>query len=138
VASKGNAGRHGGVITNSYYPSQLELLALATQIRTFTETTDPADGSIIAMNATVIKARQIVFLGFAFHELNVRLLWPMEFVPGHTRCLGTACGISKDDLNAIRAHVAECSRLTVERINLQPDLRSARLMADFSRVMQLK
>lgn len=83
-----------------------ELVMVAEQIRTFTETT---------VNAAVLKdvrgwleaASTVVFLGFAFHEINMKLL--QLAVPATSRKVyATAVGISPDDCAIVRAEIQQC------------------------------
>lgn len=87
-----------------------ELLNLTHQIKTFTESTDPQSKEILAIRNNVNKADPIVFLGFAYHELNMKLLMPDSSTPDLSKarsCFGTAkrisdhnCGMIKDQLKA--------------------------------------
>lgn len=87
-----------------------ELLNLTHQIKTFTESTDPQSKEILAIRNNVNKADPIVFLGFAYHELNMKLLMPDSSTPNLSKarsCFGTAkrisdhnCGMIKDQLKA--------------------------------------
>ncbi len=55
-------------------PNPNKLLALTNKIKTFTEETYPDSSDILAMQTHMHEARRLVFLGFAFHELNIQLL----------------------------------------------------------------
>ncbi|MCS0810383.1 hypothetical protein NX774_20865 [Massilia agilis] len=55
-------------------PDETKLLALAKGIKTFTEGMDPASPTSIAMHKCVASASRTVFLGFAFHPLNMELM----------------------------------------------------------------
>lgn len=87
---------------------------VANQIRTFTEGSDPQSSEILAIRKNVNKADHIVFLGFAYHELNMKLLMPDSSTPDSSKlcsCFGTAKGISdhncviiKNELKAFYKH----------------------------------
>jgi hypothetical protein len=87
-----------------------ELLSSTNKIKTFTEGTDPQSSDILAIRNNVNKADTIVFLGFAYHELNMELLMPDSSTPDRSKlrsCFGTAkrisdhnCGMIKDKLKA--------------------------------------
>lgn len=57
-------------------PSARQLLDLATQIKTFTEGTDPASSEIVSIRRNMLDSSIVVFLGFAFHRLNMQLIRP--------------------------------------------------------------
>ena len=54
-------------------PDVLKLIALAKEIKTITEGT-AIHSDILAIRACVKDARKFVFLGYAYHPLNVALL----------------------------------------------------------------
>jgi hypothetical protein len=85
---------YGGVTRNA------DLLDIANQIRTFTERTQPDDPTLVAIRRQVQEAETIVFLGFAFHQLNMQLLTP-ETASNVRRVFGTAMGISDTDLTTV-------------------------------------
>jgi hypothetical protein len=98
--------KFGNSISFGADPQKSQLLALAEKIKTFTEGTDPDASAILAIRSAMYNAEKIVFLGFAFHRMNLSLLWG-ENRPEHSRpsatFLGTAKGISADDVTFIRS-----------------------------------
>ncbi|MDQ3773980.1 MAG: hypothetical protein M3461_06240 [Pseudomonadota bacterium] len=54
-----------------------ELLNLRGRIKTFTEGTDPASSEVTAIQANTRASSTLVFLGFAFHPMNLDLLMPL-------------------------------------------------------------
>jgi len=78
------------------YPSTEELEALITRIKTFTEGTDPESSEIIAIRQHMCNADKLVFLGFAFHKLNMKLISPTDF-NNKPKCFATTLNISKSD-----------------------------------------
>lgn len=87
------------------------LIEIAGGIRTFTETESESD-LIEKVRACLIEAKQIVFLGFSFHPMNMELLIdPINpAVPGGGRripCLSTAKNMSVDDRLAIGARLRQ-------------------------------
>lgn len=79
------------------------LLANARQIKTFTEGTNPNSSEIADIRDSVATAKNLLFLGFAYHKLNMNLITPTNmpnrsFTP---RTFGTARGLSKSDCNEI-------------------------------------
>ncbi|WP_027159932.1 hypothetical protein [Methylobacter luteus] len=85
-------------------PSAENLLRLAQKIKTFTEGTDPESSEITAIRKRMTMATRLVFMGFAFHKLNMQLI-----APGYTddhgilniRCFATTLGISYSDREVI-------------------------------------
>lgn len=77
--------------------------AAASQIRTFTEQIQDGD-EIDAIRNAVSSADRIIFLGFAFHRQNVRLL--SAPIQSHTRILATAYRISNSDQSVIKKELA--------------------------------
>jgi hypothetical protein len=49
------------------------LLMMAGQIKTFTERVED-DGALIAVRNEIAEAEVLVFLGFSYHELNLKIL----------------------------------------------------------------
>ena len=90
----------GGALRNA------NLLDLANQIRTFTERLEDGDAMLSAIRLQVHEAETIVFLGFAFHELNMQLLAPKT--PAATkRVFATAMGISNEDVQTVSRDVTD-------------------------------
>jgi hypothetical protein len=76
------------------------LIDIANQIRTFSERVEGDDPTLTAIRLEVQEAEQIVFLGFGFHELNMKLLNP-ETTSKVRRAFGTAKGISDTDVKTV-------------------------------------
>lgn len=84
-------------------PQAGHLLQLSSGIKTFTEGTDDADSDILAIRASVADADRFVFLGYAYHPLNMRiLLGDLPTSRRTRRVFGTAFGMSKYDSDDIR------------------------------------
>ena len=92
-------------------PRAQDLVALAEQIKTFTEGTNPKASNIMEIRNQVARAETLVFLGFAYHKQNLELLKQ----PSDRRqdgemvrqCYGTALGISDADLQVIASDLHE-------------------------------
>lgn len=78
--------------------SPQQLADVAQQVRTFTERVEEGD-ELAAMQATMAGADRIIFLGFAFHRQNVKLL--AQQAQDHTEVMATTFGISKSDKGVI-------------------------------------
>ncbi|UCD08562.1 MAG: hypothetical protein JSU79_09400 [Dehalococcoidales bacterium] len=88
-------------------PNTTQLLALSKGIKTFTEGSDPKESEILTIKDCIRHASTIVFLGFAYHQLNMRLITPEEIDDGiGTReCYATTLGISENDSGVIEDQV---------------------------------
>lgn len=105
-------GRMGSV---EFGKDDADILSLASQIKTFTEGTDEESSDIVDLRAEIDAANIVVFLGFGFHRLNMRLitptvLRPMSSIDANKRYYGTAAGLSKSDIEIVEAQLHEmCS-----------------------------
>ncbi|WP_420347386.1 hypothetical protein [Pelagibius sp.] len=81
------------------------LLAISKQIKTFTEQVDDAH-TLNEMRAMIGAAKNLVFLGFGFHEQNMQLLRPVV-PPSTKRVFATSKGISSADRDVIENEIAE-------------------------------
>jgi hypothetical protein len=83
-----------------------QFLQLAKKIKTFTEGTDPNSSDISAIKKHMEQADRLVFMGFAFHKLNMQLIAPdtknKVLIP---ECYATTLNISKSDEGVIRKQI---------------------------------
>ncbi|MCY4495652.1 MAG: hypothetical protein OXC14_00010 [Rhodospirillaceae bacterium] len=96
-------------------PTWGDLRMLATQIKTFTEGTDPHESDVVTIRRHVADADRLIFLGFAYHQQNINLLKGSREDRSNTsaRCYGTAHGISDNDLPVIED---ELNKIYVDKI----------------------
>jgi hypothetical protein len=120
-------------------PSPKGIVTISKQIRTFTESIDEQASDIIRIRDMVYETRNLVFLGFAFHSINVQLLFPFvrpDPVSYEKRIIATALGSSESDLriieNDLRARY-KCDRGAAELRNLTCDA----LFTEYSRTLSL-
>jgi hypothetical protein len=110
-------------------------LALAEGIKTFTEQVDEPD----LLNRTrerLAAAGTVVYLGFAFHEQNMKLL-QLESVGAAERAYGTAYGFSQSDravlmqaiVNSLNANLLDVQAGSVELASIK----CAGLFSEYSR-----
>jgi hypothetical protein len=102
-------------------PGPKQLLELTSYIKTFTEGTDPNSSEILAIRTIITKADKIVFLGFAFHELNMKLMKPDSSTVNPDRaisCFGTAKGISDSDCAIISDECCKLYKIPIKRIHI--------------------
>lgn len=95
-----------------------ELLNSACKIKTFTEGTDPSSSDIIDINDNVNTADNVVFLGFAYHELNMKLLMPDSSTHDSSKlrsCFGTAKGISDHNCDMIKNQLRDFYKRNLSR-----------------------
>lgn len=105
-------------------PVGLLLKELAVKIKTFTEGTDPSSSEIIAIRQHMANAQKLVFLGFAFHKLNMELISPdVEVTNKSPQVYATAYGVSKSDQNIIKNQIKGMYRrkilATLPEMNIQ-------------------
>jgi len=122
-------------------PRPHQLLDLADQIKTFTEGTDPTSSDIIAIRKGVLEADIVLFLGFAYHKLNLELIkpWNMTSAKRKILYLGAAVGISDEDIELISYDLHElCSGKTSRTVKLRNDLENClELFKQHSRTLRL-
>lgn len=84
-------------------PSAQLLLKTSKAIKTFTEGTDPAESEIEDIKSCVLSAQKLVFIGFAFHRLNMQLISPDRYNIKRVspKCYATAFGVSESDQELI-------------------------------------
>jgi hypothetical protein len=121
-------------------PNHRELLRLAGQLRTFTEGTDPATSDINAIRETVAGARRIAFLGFAFHQINIDLLFPGvtkgEPIQAES-AFATAISLSQSDCGSIVNELTANNLVLRNKIFMRNDLTCATLFSEFKRSLSL-
>lgn len=130
----GTAVPFGGGISSS------TLTQVAKTLRTFTEGTSETESQIEQIRNSVFEAETLVFLGFAFHELNLRLLFgspravPVRY---SKQVYGTAMGLSESNKKAIAAELADLGRFDSAQITLRRELSAAQLLPEYSRSLRL-
>ena len=112
-----------------------ELVAVSRQLRTFTEGTNPNVSDIESIRATVSGARTLAFLGFAFHRLNMELLFGAAS-SGATKptqaLFGSALGISPRKCLVIANKLSAHTGLSNGQMQLRNDLTCATLFQEYS------
>jgi hypothetical protein len=85
---------------------KVQLLQLSKKIKTFAEGTDPNSSDISAIKKHMEQANRLVFMGFAFHKLNMQLITPDTKKNGvRMKCYATTLNISKSDEEVIRKQI---------------------------------
>lgn len=78
-------------------PNANKLLELSRYIKTFAEGTDPNASEITKIRDHMNKATHIVFLGFAFHKLNMQLMEPATKSDKIIKCYASTLNISESN-----------------------------------------
>ena len=115
--------------------NNLELIKIASNIKTFTEGTDDDSSDIIAIRRAMDEAHRIVFLGFAYHRLNVELM--LGTATGTLsrsqarRAFGTAFGMSSSDTGSVLNSLSQ--RLHAPSMAVRNDVKCVDLFYEYSR-----
>jgi len=115
------------------------LIALAKEVRTFGETTAQDAAELNQVRAVIREADHLVFLGFAFHRLNMRLLF--DEVPKDLRRGGiyaSGWGLPDPAVIAIREELANCWSVQPPNVNLDSKSTSLKLLTDYERQLSMR
>ncbi|MDD5491333.1 MAG: hypothetical protein PHV60_01465 [bacterium] len=100
-----------GAMEYGAQPNPKQLLELYEKIKTYTEGTDPESSEIKEIKKSMCFANKLVFLGFAFHKLNMELissrLLKKKDVISTIDCFATTYKISDSDKNIIKKQIVE-------------------------------
>jgi len=121
-------------------PSAKQLLSLAAGIKTFAEGTDTSSSEIGAIRTNMTSCNRLVFLGFAFHRMNLDLLLPLASVsrqPTNRTVFGTAFKISSNDQEIIQNELATRAGVPISNVRLRNDLTCYQLFHEFWRSLSL-
>ncbi|MCX6581163.1 MAG: hypothetical protein NT166_13370 [Candidatus Aminicenantes bacterium] len=89
-------------------PHPAQLLGLSKNIKTFTEGTDPQSSEISEIRRRMSIANRVVFLGFAFHPMNVQIITPEHVDDAKlVKIFATTLGISDSDEGVIKGQIKE-------------------------------
>lgn len=121
-------------------PDHHLLVRLASKIKTFTEGTDPDSSEITEIRSSMLNAKIVLFLGFAFHTLNMELIKP-DHSSGkgakRTSYYATAVGISDSDMNIIHEEIKALSKSGNVSINLRNDRKCYDIFHEYKRSLAL-
>jgi hypothetical protein len=122
-------------------PHPPQLIAVSKQIQTFTEGIDESKSDILSIRETVANARRIAFLGFAFHPLNLELLFSntkySSFDSHQNSIYATAHGISTSDIQHIKNELVRVAGFQESSIHLRSDLLCSQIFYEYSRGLSL-
>ena len=128
----------GSTFDFGYCPSPDELLELSSKIRTFTEGTDPNSSEIELLRERLLQSSMLIFLGFAYHSLNMELLSVSSMGEQPVwRVFGTALGISLDDRDIISQDIRNLAPGSDPKINLRAHMKCDEFFQEFWRTFSL-
>ena len=118
-----------------------DLINVARQIKTFTEGVDENASDILDIRRVLREARRVVFLGFAYHTQNMRLLWPAQATDQERqqegkRAFGTALNLSDSDARIIAQEINHFGGIGAGTI-LRNNLTCGDLFTEYSRSLSL-
>lgn len=115
--------------------SENNLVSLSRQIKTFTEGTDPSESSIKLIRDKLVGAQRVIFLGFAYHPMNLDLLRPGDDRKhadlGNTNYFGTGMGISNPDCEVITRDLGKLAG--ARNVYVRNDRKCAALFIEYGR-----
>lgn len=76
-------------------PHPTQLVQLMKGIKTFTESTEV--GETLKIKTSIAEANKLVYVGFAFHKLNMELISPTSRTGKKPQCYATTYAISESD-----------------------------------------
>lgn len=118
-----------------------EIIRLANNITTFTEGSNKSDTELFEMRKTLAEASQIVFLGFAFHDINMELLCAhksSKIIETNPRIFATAFGQSSSDTEEIAKMLSKRFRCQKSAIIIRNDIKCNELLNEYSRAIDIK
>lgn len=109
------------------------------QLRTFTEGVDPISSNIEQLRASLKQTRHIVFLGFAFHPLNIEILFgpSQEHYPYLHHIYATAIELSSNNRVEIVKSIQSKIGHAKEAIDLNPDVSCQKLFNEYWHTLRL-
>lgn len=120
--------------------SPQQLIEMAGQILTFTEGSNVKESHIARVREVLSSSERIAFLGFAFHRLNLKLLFPppQENLPTK-RCLvySTGVGISDPDASVIKKELYDLAGYNPNKIFIARETSCAKIFDEYRRSLAL-
>jgi hypothetical protein len=90
-------------------PTPEKLYDISREIKTFTEGISPESSEIVTIKSKTFHAKRIVFLGFAYEDLNMKILSPEHpeglKIEDMKKIYGTAFETSEDNIDAIKSRM---------------------------------
>lgn len=117
-----------------------ELLEVSKTLRTFTEGTSDKESEIEKIRSSIYDCEILSFLGFAYHELNLELLFgPQRAISAKNskKIYGTARGLSESNKKDIASELSNFCNLSLELVTLRRELSAAELLPEYSRALRI-
>lgn len=118
-----------------------DLIRSAERIRTFTESNEAGASITNTIRSSVQNAKALVFLGFAYHPMNLEILYGKtrpDSASSDCDVIGTAMGISDSNVMMIKSDLATLGGYTGTRIRLHQDLTAGAIVEYYSRLLAKK
>jgi hypothetical protein len=117
-----------------------QLIEASKNIKTFTEGVDEDKSEINAIRNFLYEANKIVFLGFAYHEQNLKLLYPVpkSRLQKAITVFGTAKDISENNASVIRNELIELGGFDKNNLKINTNLTCSQLFEEYGRSLKLK
>lgn len=122
-------------------PTAQKLIEISTQILTFSEGSRAQESSIARIRNILAASERVVFLGFAFHRLNLELLFPPPARrPPMKTCsvYATGVGISEPDSSVIRRELFELFGLNPDTTYISNGTPCAKIFEEYRRSLTLR
>ena len=107
---------------------------VATQIQTFTEQVEGGTRDILRQ--MIEDADQLIFLGFAFHDLNIDLICPTDGDKASRRVYASAYGISEPNSKQIVNMLDDRGFSDTRKTTLETGLKAKALIQAYSRYLE--
>lgn len=133
-----------GAESQTHFGATLEpnhIIQLSANINTFTEGSSKPEAELFEMRGALSQAQQIIFLGFAFHDINMNLLCEpkseikKDFIP---RIFATAVGHSPSNTEEIISMLTRRFQTQKNMISIRYDRTCNELLNDYSRSIHFK
>lgn len=119
----------------------MQLIQISEQLRTFTEGIDEERSDINNIRSVLEHARRIVYLGFAFHPINMDLLYPAPRNGGvlinNQKIYATAIGIPGPDLDIVRSDLIKRASVGSDHVFVEAREKCLGLMNSYRRSFSL-
>lgn len=122
-------------------PTPEQLIKLAMGILTFTEGSNVNESEMANARNILSRSERIAFLGFAFHRINLELLYPapLKRAPNDMCSIyATGFGISDPDAQSIRSDLVSYAGVNPAWINIAQGVSCAQFFGSYSRSLSFR
>jgi hypothetical protein len=114
-------------------PHTDRLLDISKQLRTFAEGTDPETSNIEGIRKRVWGCDRLIFLGFAYHPMNMQVLASEQEDVAPSASYGTALGLSGPDCEILKQEIHMLVGHEIKRVHLRNDLTCSKIFDEYRR-----